>query len=116
MVFAHLFVVAVSHTILSHALTAGEQVLDVLVQLTPVSLHGQQIVGALLLHVAPGQRRPSERRSPASESTATRATSNFPHSSACAAVSKPRPRLRGWTAVRAPAWRWGFESRSSPSF
>ena len=34
----------------------------------------------------------SERRRPASDNTATRATSNFPRSSACSAVSKPRPR------------------------
>ena len=62
----------------------------------------------------------SERRNPASESTATRATSNLPRSAACSAVSKPRPRLRGWTAVSritastsavsAPDWRWGFAS------
>ena len=62
----------------------------------------------------------SERLSPASESTATRAKSNFPLSAACSAVSMPRPRFRGWTAVRritastsavrAPDWRWGFES------
>ena len=38
----------------------------------------------------------SERLSPASDSTTTRARSNLPRSSACSAVSKPRPRLRGW--------------------
>ena len=41
----------------------------------------------------------SERRSPASDSTATRATSNFARSAACAGVSTPRPRRRGWTEV-----------------
>ena len=62
----------------------------------------------------------SLRLSPASESTATSAASDFSLSAACSGVSKPRPRLRGWTAVRrmtartsaarAPDWRWGFES------
>ena len=56
----------------------------------------------------------SERLNPPSDSTATRARSTRARSAACSAVSKPRPRLRGWTAVRAPAWRWGFESRPVP--
>ena len=68
----------------------------------------------------------SERLKPASDSTATKATSNLARSAACSTVSKPRPRLRGWTAVsritastsavRAPDWRWGFESRRPHPF
>ena len=67
----------------------------------------------------------SERLNPASDSAATRAKSNFPLSAACSAVSKPRSRLRGCTAVsrmtartaavRALDWRCGFERRPSPS-
>ena len=63
----------------------------------------------------------SERLSPPSDSTATRARSNLARSAACAVVSTPRPRARGFgavsritastSAVRAPDSRWGFESR-----
>ena len=68
----------------------------------------------------------SERRSPASDRTATRATSNLPLSAACSGVSKPRPRRRGWTAVsritastsavRAQTWRWDFANRRPHPF
>ena len=51
------------------------------------------------LDVAQVSDAASERLRPASDSTATRARSNLPSSSACSAVSKPRPRLRGSTAV-----------------
>ena len=60
----------------------------------------------------------SDRQSSASDSTATRATSNFSRWAACSGFSKPRPRRRGWmgvgqitartSVVRAPAWRWGL--------
>ena len=63
----------------------------------------------------------SDRLSPASDSAATRARSNFPLSAACSGVSMPRPRRRGWMAVSritasmslvsAPDWRWGLASR-----
>ena len=72
------------------------------------------------LHVATVRAEASERQSSASDSTATRATSNFSRWAACSGVSKPRPRRRGWMAVRqitartsmvrAPAWRWGLAS------
>ena len=41
----------------------------------------------------------SERLNPPSDNTATRARSKRARWAACSAVSKPRPRLRGWTAV-----------------
>ena len=68
----------------------------------------------------------SERRSPASDSAAARARSNFPRSSACSAVSKPRPRRQGWTAVSRmtagldggedAGLALGFGQPTSPSF
>ena len=63
----------------------------------------------------------SLRRNPPSERTATRARSKRARWAACAGVSKPRPRARGFgavsritantSAVRAPAWRWGLARR-----
>ena len=41
----------------------------------------------------------SERLNPPSDSTATRARSKWVRSAACSAVSKPRPRARGFGAV-----------------
>ena len=72
------------------------------------------------LHVAPGEGDGFRAaQAGVGQDTATRATSNLaPSSAACSGVSKPRPRLRGWTAVsritastsavRAPDWRWGL--------
>ena len=68
------------------------------------------------LHVAPGEGAASERLGPASDSAATKATSNFLRSLACSGVSRPWPRRRGWTTVsrltaRVPACRWGLANR-----
>ena len=60
----------------------------------------------------------SERRNPPSDRTDTRARSKWARWAACSGVSVPRPRARGFgavrrmtdntSAVRAPDWRWGF--------
>ena len=51
MAFAQLLVVAVSHTIPSRPLLAGEQVPDVLVQLALVGLHRKQVICAPSHHL-----------------------------------------------------------------
>ena len=54
--------------------------------------HGDAVAAVVpALHVATVRDEASERQSSASDSTATRATSNFSRWAACSGVSKPRP-------------------------